>query len=366
MKAFRLIVLITFIVVFISAQAFALNEVFKIETSGTEYCGDYNAVKFNAKNNVDLWVFFQNETDGVISFTPNFQSGTTFPMAMSQYLISKTRASFTGIAYLEDQSFITIWGTTTIDKAGTVKALRGTFIQRGVLRQGCFSSGTFSSNRITSLLPCTYIYGEWEACQPNGTQTRTVISTSPDMCAGVPILSQACTYLPPSCSYIYSNWSACLPEGIQTRTVISISPDGCIGTPELLQSCDYIPPALPKTWTVYPIINVIGAWFNSGYSVTFFVELTTDPINNNIYISMTNLSEHSYNLYLRNFQFAQGTKILDGYYGNLSFAGSSADFLTLPAGQTRDGYIINIPSWFNFNEGFTFVFDSENVFPLAP
>ena len=44
---------------------------------------------------------------------------------------------------------------------------------------------------------CTYTYSPWSACQPNGTQTRTVISSTPENCQGIPILSQSCnTQLP--------------------------------------------------------------------------------------------------------------------------------------------------------------------------
>jgi hypothetical protein len=85
---------------------------------------------------------------------------------------------------------------------------------------------------------CTYTYSDWSACQPNGTQTRTVISSSPAGCVGTPVLSQSCTYGgPPPCTYIYSDWSACQPNGTQTRTVISSSPAGCTGTPVLSQPC---------------------------------------------------------------------------------------------------------------------------------
>ncbi len=41
---------------------------------------------------------------------------------------------------------------------------------------------------------CTYIYSEWGVCQPNNTQSRTVISSSPSGCTGTPILTQSCTY----------------------------------------------------------------------------------------------------------------------------------------------------------------------------
>ena len=44
----------------------------------------------------------------------------------------------------------------------------------------------------------TYSYSAWSACQSNNTQTRTETSRSPTGCAGTPVLSQACTYTPPT------------------------------------------------------------------------------------------------------------------------------------------------------------------------
>jgi hypothetical protein len=89
---------------------------------------------------------------------------------------------------------------------------------------------------------CQYTYSTWAACQSNGTQTRSVISSSPTGCAGTPVLSQSCTNVPPVCSYTYSAWGACDSTGTQTRTVASSSPAGCSGTPVLSQSCTYTPP----------------------------------------------------------------------------------------------------------------------------
>lgn len=44
---------------------------------------------------------------------------------------------------------------------------------------------------------CTsFTYSAWGACQPSGTQTRTVVSSSPAGCTGgTPVLSQSCTYI---------------------------------------------------------------------------------------------------------------------------------------------------------------------------
>jgi hypothetical protein len=87
---------------------------------------------------------------------------------------------------------------------------------------------------------CTsFTYSAWGACQADGTQTRTVVSSSPAGCVGgSPVLSQSCT---PTCtSFTYSAWGSCQPDDTQTRTVVSSSPAGCAGgTPVLSQSCTY-------------------------------------------------------------------------------------------------------------------------------
>ncbi len=49
----------------------------------------------------------------------------------------------------------------------------------------------------------------------------------------------------PLCAYIYSAWGPCQPNGTQERTITSSSPAGCIEwVPQLTQTCTYVPPAL--------------------------------------------------------------------------------------------------------------------------
>lgn len=47
---------------------------------------------------------------------------------------------------------------------------------------------------------------------------------------------------PSACIYTYSNWGDCQPDNTQTRTVLASSPAGCVGTPVTSQSCTYVPP----------------------------------------------------------------------------------------------------------------------------
>jgi len=101
---------------------------------------------------------------------------------------------------------------------------------------------------------CTYAYSAWGACQSDGTQTRTVTSSTPAGCTGTPALSQSCSYDPPppaACSYTYSAWGACQSDGTQTRTVVVSTPAGCTGTPALSQACTYTPPVTACTSFTY-------------------------------------------------------------------------------------------------------------------
>jgi pectate lyase len=113
------------------------------------------------------------------------------------------------------------------------------------------ASGTFDATQLPggsgTHLCSTFEYSAWGACQPDGTRTRTVTSSSPAGCAGgTPVVKEACTYTPPAStctSFGYSAWGACQPDGTRTRTVTSSSPAGCTGgTPIVKEACTYTPP----------------------------------------------------------------------------------------------------------------------------
>lgn len=48
------------------------------------------------------------------------------------------------------------------------------------------------------------------------------------------------------CKYVFSEWGPCEPNGFQSRHVISHSPNGCIGVPSLARSCTYVPSEAPR------------------------------------------------------------------------------------------------------------------------
>lgn len=77
---------------------------------------------------------------------------------------------------------------------------------------------------------------------------RAIYSNVYDKCCVSSTQTQACT------SFSYSNWSVCQPNNTQTRTVVSKSPTGCTGgTPITSQSCTpTIVPAVSTSATSTP------------------------------------------------------------------------------------------------------------------
>lgn len=57
------------------------------------------------------------------------------------------------------------------------------------------------------------------------------------------------------CSFTYSAWSTCQSNGTQTRTVLSSSPRGCTGTPVLTRSCTYVAPGPTPSGTAFKVFG---------------------------------------------------------------------------------------------------------------
>lgn len=143
---FRTVVVVLATVFSLVTQAYAFGEVFRIETSGIEYCGDFDFAKFSASSAVPLWVRIDGETQLTVSLTPDFTPGTTFPMTGFYYLTRSNAASFIGGVLFDNGAYATIQGEARLDKnSGGVTQIGGVFVQNGVIFEGCFSSGRFKS-----------------------------------------------------------------------------------------------------------------------------------------------------------------------------------------------------------------------------
>ena len=126
--------------------AAAVGEIFKVETTGTEYCGDLVNDKFNAKNNVDLWVRVASETEWDISFSPLFPADQTVPLLVRSFLVAPKKLSFSAAQFFP-HAFVSMQGFITLDPLGAMKRGQGTFIQDSITRPGCFSSGKFTTTQ---------------------------------------------------------------------------------------------------------------------------------------------------------------------------------------------------------------------------
>lgn len=109
--------------------------------------------------------------------------------------------------------------------------------------QGTDVLGSVGNATITALnAVCTdFTYSEWGACQPDGMQTRTLVSSLPASCkGGNPVLTQSCGQERDQicAQFQYSEWGPCDVNNTQSRTVVSAVPLGCTGgNPVLTQSC---------------------------------------------------------------------------------------------------------------------------------
>ncbi|HEU0054387.1 MAG TPA: hypothetical protein VFQ39_14465, partial [Longimicrobium sp.] len=159
------------------------------------------------------------------------------------------------IALLEAVKITLVSGTVTItnrETGGVIFSAPRPDLASGIFHAENLPSGTPPVTACTS-----FTYSAWSACQPDGTQTRAVATSSPAGCTGGTSgpLSQACTYAPPTActSFTYSAWGTCQPDGTQTRTVATSSPAGCTGGSPgpLTQTCTYTPPATACTSFMY-------------------------------------------------------------------------------------------------------------------
>ena len=116
-----------------------------------------------------------------------------------------------------------------------------------------------ANGEIVESIDCTsWTYSSWSSCSSSGSQTRSVVSSSPSSCTGgSPVLSQSCTYTPPVPSCTVADWSCgswgiCSQGGNQKRTCEKTSNcQGGIQSATTSQSCTPTQQPKPET-TVTP------------------------------------------------------------------------------------------------------------------
>ncbi len=132
-----------------------------------------------------------------------------------------------------------------------VVALGMTATSRLLAEDSIGTNGATSVN--IPVTTCTYSYGSWSACFPNGIKTRQVTGMTPSGCVqeNPPQISATCTYVAPQCSYTYSDWGDCQSNNEQVRKIVSRLPAGCVDQdrPSLTRSCTYSAPTATTTTT---------------------------------------------------------------------------------------------------------------------
>jgi len=148
-------------------------------------------------------------------------------------------------------------GLTLLDDCNSflkANGVKNAAVQNHAMNDVNNACGTTNPAPACSPGQCQFAYSNWSDCKPNGQQTRTELSRSPDGCIGAPQLTQSCTFVPQPCVFTYDFdtcddycWktdalNCCEPSNICIRSVKSVSPDGCVGEPSLTLACAYQPP----------------------------------------------------------------------------------------------------------------------------
>jgi hypothetical protein len=142
----RIILTLSLVVLSAPIPAYSFGERFKVETTGTEYCADFDVIKRNPGNNVDLWVEVVNQTVLTVSTTADFQVGTTFPMIGLTYQIKATSGAFIASDDFSNGGYVTAQGIVKVNgRTGDIMSLSRTFIQNNMFDDNCFSSGKFKT-----------------------------------------------------------------------------------------------------------------------------------------------------------------------------------------------------------------------------
>lgn len=145
MRSFLRVTALLAAVVAVPGQAWAIGEIFKVETSGTEGCGDFDFTRFSSRTNVDIYVRVVAADRWDVSFSPLFD--TVIEVIGVTFFVKDRKIAFSGAQFFDDGSYIALQGTATLDANGFMKRASGTFIQDSTVFQGCFSSGKWKTTQ---------------------------------------------------------------------------------------------------------------------------------------------------------------------------------------------------------------------------
>jgi hypothetical protein len=129
-------------------QAEAVDEMFVVALTGTEFCGDFVKgpvvyqpliVHFPDEFSADVYDQFGNYL-----FNLSGDGFATNRVRRNNRLVGY-KVTYYGIAFASEWNFFQVQGTSTTNLSGEALAIAGTFLEATGVFDGCFTKGTFKS-----------------------------------------------------------------------------------------------------------------------------------------------------------------------------------------------------------------------------
>ncbi len=157
----------------------------------------------------------------------------------------------------------------SIDNVGVA----GYKVYRGGVQIATTANTSYSDTGLSASTAYSYTIAAYDAAGNTSVQSSHASATTQAAGSILPIYtSQTCT------SFTYSAWSVCGSNGIQLRVAVSTSPQGCTGgTPVLSQSCTYTPPTSSPGSTVSPLGGSNSSSGSSSPSEESPTEISASP-----------------------------------------------------------------------------------------
>jgi hypothetical protein len=122
------------------------GEVFKLNSSGIQYCSGFSPSKFNASSDVDLWLHIDSETQMTVYSDAGLTTSVLTFDATIDWINSNT-ASFDAFYYGDADSHFEAIGVLKFKKDGSAKSLKASFLRKGILNS-CYAKGTLTGKRV--------------------------------------------------------------------------------------------------------------------------------------------------------------------------------------------------------------------------
>jgi hypothetical protein len=149
MKHIGLLIVIVVVLLLSSGSALAYNEIFRVQTQGTEYTADDHFANFGpyAYSKFVFYLCVLNENQILISMNTDFGPGSSIPLTSYTYERSSyygtTKTAFVASVFISANNYLTLQGIITTNRLGDITAVSGTFIDCGAFELDRFSSGKF-------------------------------------------------------------------------------------------------------------------------------------------------------------------------------------------------------------------------------